>query len=109
MLVGDGKILKWQNDTQEKRVAEWGAVKWGPEEGTLILHDIGLCANEVKQLVEFILVGPPKKKWKITREFDEKPDIVITGKPDKIEVSKYDSRGARIDHLTNKDVKEVWE
>ena len=75
--------------------------------GELVIMKTYWTIEEALQLAEFA-VNPLKPKYRITRTFDEKPNIVVAGNITKIEVGRRDDVCAsRV--LTPSDIEEVWE
>ena len=71
---------------------------WWQDDGSLYIAGNGwLNPEEAQQLAAFIKAGPPKRKWKITRTFDDPPTAVH------IHEGKFPTV------LHDDEIQEVWE
>lgn len=77
-----------------RRIAHW----YGAIGGLRLKVDADvLDSHEAAALAAFIQAGPPKKRWRITRTFEERPADVGFNK------------GSSATQLTDADIEEVWE
>jgi hypothetical protein len=79
-----------------------GATYWGKIGKTnpvrcLISNDARIPLEELPAFIAWLQEGPPKPKWRITREFDEKPGVITF----------YTGNTIDTYNLTDDDVEEV--
>ena len=84
-------MLKREGNHLENEYSD-SIAKWC--NGELVIMKTHWTIKEAAQLAEFA-ANPPKLKYRITRTFDEKPDIVAVGNTTRV-LSLYD-------------IEEVWE
>jgi hypothetical protein len=74
---------------------------WWYEDGSgFRTESFGIHISQIPAFKEWLSVGPPKPKWRITREFPEKPTYVHMGR---------NSQENRCFLLTDEDIEKVTE
>lgn len=79
--------------------------RWDKLGGFDLVGAVGIPAEAIHAFIEWLEEGPPKKRYRITRTFDERPSFAIA-----VEDATHSRLGNESwTPLTDADIEEVWE